>query len=372
MGLAVSTAASFAAEEAASPVTAISSEEIATMPSSEDMLKRIEALESQVAAGNKDASWAGKIKFKGDLRYRYENINDDDGSIDENRQRIRVRLGAYADVNDFTTAGIRIRTGGGANSGNQTIGQGWDNKNVYFDLAYMTIAFNGGECGAATLGKMIYPWKTATDLIWDSDVNPEGIAYTYSTKLDNTGIFASTGYFKVEDDSLANDLDLASFQAGVTQPLGEDTKLTAGGSVFAYYNAMDYGAPVDYTVGEFFAELGFSDVLPIPFKVYGDYVNNTEESSDNQGLCLGVKFGDAKKGKWEAKVGYRDLDANAAPSDFADSDYAGGGTDIKGTRIKAAYNIGKHLQAGVTYIAGEQKSSGNAVDTVHLDLIASF
>ncbi len=330
--------------------------------------ERVAALE----AGSEKSNWSEKIKIKGDLRYRYENINDDNGSIDKNRQRIRVRLGAYADVNDFTTAGIRIRTGQGANSGNQTIGGTWDSKGVYFDLAYMTIAPEDSKYGAATLGKMKYPWKTITDLIWDSDVNPEGLAYTYSTDFDSTAFFGSAGYFKVEDDNLANDLDMASLQLGITQPLGEDTKLTVGGSIFAYNNAIDYGAPVDYTVNELFGEISFKDLMPVPFKVYGDYVNNSEESVDNQGFCAGVKFGDAKKGKWETKLGYRDLDANAAPDAFADSDFAGGGTDIRGFRIKAACNIVKHLQAGVTYIAGEQKSTDNSVDTIHLDLIASF
>lgn len=330
--------------------------------------ERVAALES----GSQKSSWSEKVKIKGDLRYRYENINDDIGSEDENRQRIRVRLGAYADINDDTTAGIRIRTGESANSGNQTIGSEWDSKPVYIDLAYMTVAPEDGRYGAATLGKMKYPWKVVTDLIWDSDVNPEGIAYTYAGDYDALDAFASAGYFKVEEDTPADDLNLASLQAGITKPVNDNTKVTAGGSLFVYDNAPDYGFPVDYSIVQLFGEVGFKDVLPIPFKVYGDYVNNTEESDNNQGFCTGVKFGDAKKGGWEAKLGYRDLDANAAPAPFVDSDYAGGGTDIKGFRIKGKYNIYKNLQAGITYIAGEQKTTENAVNTLHLDLIAMF
>ncbi len=368
--LAVSAVAGFAAEEAMDTpvaVSAVSSEEVEAAPAL-SIEERLAALEAQ----SKQSSWSGKVTISGDLRYRYENINDDDGAVDENRQRIRARLGAYADVNDATKAGLRIRTGQSANSGNETIGDEWESKGIYLDLAYLTIAPKDGRYGAATLGKMKYPWKVVTDLIWDSDVNPEGIVYTYSAEYDTLGVFTSAGYFKVEDDALANDLDLASIQLGVAQPLGENTKLTVGGSLFAYYNAIDYGAPVDYTIMQLFSEVGFKDLLPVPFKVYGDYVNNTEESSDNQGICVGVKFGDAKKGDWEAKLGYRDLDANAAPDPFTDSDFAGGGTDVKGFRVKGKYNLYKNLQAGVTYIAGEQKTSGNAVNTLHLDLIAKF
>lgn len=337
----------------------------------EKLTQRLEELEKKQPA-EATSSWADKITIKGDLRYRYENINDEIGSEDENRQRIRARLGAYAEVNDMTTAGLRIATRQDANSGNETIGNEFEDKEVFLDLAYMTITPEDGKFGSVTLGKMKYPYKVVTDLIWDSDVNPEGIAYTYSTKLNDTAVFGSAGYFKVEEDAGPQDLDLASFQLGATQPLCEKSTLTAGGSLFSYDNAVDYAFPADYQIAQIFGEVGLKDVLPIPLKIYGDYVNNLEESDENQGFCLGIKFGDAKKGKWEAKAGYRDLDANAAPAPFADSDFAAGGTDVKGFRIKGAYNIAKHLQLGATYIAGEQKSADNRVDTVHLDLIASF
>ncbi len=342
------------------------------------LTKRLNELEAEQPEKSK-TSWTDKITIKGDLRYRFEYVGKDD-STSKNRQRIRARLGAYADVNDFTTAGIRIRTGGDANSGNQTIGGDFNAKDIYLDLAYITLAPSEATYGAVTLGKMKYPWKVTTDLIWDSDVNPEGAAYTYATKLDNTGLFGSAGYFKVQDTSSTHDLNLGSGQIGASQPIGEKTKLTVGGSVFAYDNSKDFNNPgatnnttmIDYTIAEVFGEVGFKEVLPIPFKLYGNYVNNTKADNDEMGYCFGIKFGDAKKGKWEAKVGYRNLDLNAAPAYYADSDFAGGGTDIKGGRVKAKYNVGKNLQVGATLIAGTQKSSDTDVNTLHLDLIAKF
>jgi hypothetical protein len=47
--------------------------------------------------------WVEKIKFYGDFRYRYENVSSEtNGSGDNgvNRNRIRVRLGMTAKVND--------------------------------------------------------------------------------------------------------------------------------------------------------------------------------------------------------------------------------------------------------------------------------
>ncbi|WP_372794293.1 putative porin [Pontiella sp.] len=332
--------------------------------------------ESGVAADT--SSWTDKITVKGDLRYRLEYVEKDDATS-KNRQRIRARLGAYADVNDFTSAGIRIRTGQAANSGNQSIGSDFNAKDIYLDLAYITLSPEDAKYGAVTLGKMKFPWEVITDLIWDSDVNPEGVAYIYEGKADNTAIFGSAGYFKVQESSSTHDLNLGTGQLGVSQPIGEKTKATLGGSLYVYDNAKDFTDPststnymVNYTIGELFAEVAVKEVLPVPFKFYGNYINNLEESSDNTGFCVGIKFGDSKKGKWEAKVDYRDLDMNAAPAAYTDSDFAGGGTDVKGGRIKAAYNVGKNLQLATALICGREKSSDTDVNTVQLDFIAKF
>jgi hypothetical protein len=367
-------------KETPAAVTTINAEQLDQTSINEDILKRLSVLEEGQPSSK--IQWASKVRVKGDLRYRYEVVKKDNDTS-KNRQRIRARLGAYAEVNDFTDAGIRIRTGQEANSGNQTIGSDFDGKGVYLDLAYMTLSPEDSKYGAVTLGKMKYPWKVTTDMIWDSDVNPEGGVYTYGTSLDGTALFGSAGYFKVQDTSETHDLNLGSAQLGATQKLSDSAKATVGGSFFAYDNAKDFldpstGSPptanymVDYQIVELFGEVGCKKIVPVGAKLYGNYVNNVAESNENQGYCLGIKFGDAKKGKWEAKFGYRDLDQNAAPAYFADSDYAGGGTDIKGFRFKGKYNICKNLQAGATFIAGEQKSSSTDVDTLHLDIIASF
>ncbi len=370
LGMAFSASVGFAAAtdmETTAPVAVVSSEELESTPAL-SIEERLAALE----AGNKKSDWSNNVKIRGDMRYRFEYISVDGGDTAQNRQRIRVRLGAFADVNDFTKAGVQIRTGGGANSGNQTIGGTWDNKEVFFDLAYINMKLNDGECGELTLGKMKYPWKTTTDLIWDSDVNPEGIAHTYSRSLDCMDVFSSIGGFKVEEDNTAHDLNLFSAQLGGTKPLNDDLKLTAGGSLFAYANAPDFGAPVDYSVVELFSEASLKNAFPKPVKFYGNYVNNIEESDDSQGICVGFKINDAKKAKWEAKFDLRRLEENAAPAPFADSDFAGGGTGVKGVRAKAAYNIAKHLQVGITGISGKLIDGGTDVKTLHLDLIASF
>ena len=48
--------------------------------------------------------WVGRFTWKGDLRYRNEDIKQELVPGDRNRDRIRARLGAVAKVNDTVTA----------------------------------------------------------------------------------------------------------------------------------------------------------------------------------------------------------------------------------------------------------------------------
>ncbi len=373
LGIAVSALPTFAADEVAELRNQL-----------ETVTQRLDELEKDGGSSPK-SEWANKIKVKGDLRYRFQHVEaeEKDGSnlhTTKNIQRIRARLGVFADVNDWVTAGIGIRTGEKANSGNVTIGSGFAPKDFSLSLAYFTLAPEDAKYGAATFGKMKQQWKNTTDLIWDSDVNPEGIAYAYKGKAKKTGILASAGFYTVVDTKIdAHDATLAQGQAVIAQPIGEKTKLTLGGSFYGYDNAKDVALyAVDFDIAEIVAEYSIKDIGPVPFKLYGSYVNNLAESDENQGYCAGIKFGDAKKGKWEAKYDYRDLELFAAPPAFTDSDFADGGTGVRGHRIKAKYNFAKHLAGGLTYIYSERTPDGATIirnqqfNTLMLDLMIKF
>lgn len=347
----------------------------------EAMNERLAALEKENTEAK--SAWPSKVKIKGDFRYRYQLAESEDNASGElktskNIQRIRARLGIFADVNDFTEAAIGLRTGTKANSGNVTLGNGFSGKDISLSLAYLRLNPEEGKYGALTMGKMKQPWKATTDMIWDGDVNPEGIAYAYAGKAGDTGLFGSLGHFKVTEFNTASDINLNTIQGGAAQPLGEKLKGVLGGSYFSYHNADQLGADaLGYEIVEAFVELGVKDVGPIPFKFYGNYVNNTDVDTENQGWCAGIKFGDAKKGKWEAKYDYRDLELFAAPGLFTDSDFADGGAGVKGHRIKAKYNFAKNLQGGVAYVYSLRTPDGTFTrdqqfNSLFLDLMVKF
>jgi hypothetical protein len=78
--------------------------------------QRLDALEKQSPSIKTKSNWTDRIKIKGDIRYRFQFVEAEDTSgtnlhTTKNLQRIRARLGVFAKVNDFTTAGLGIRTG---------------------------------------------------------------------------------------------------------------------------------------------------------------------------------------------------------------------------------------------------------------------
>ena len=95
---------------------------------------------AQASARAKSAEWASRIAWKGDFRYRHENVDPEEAVNDQTRQRIRARFGLTAKINDTINATLQLATSGGNNdprSTNQSLGSGCDRKGVAIDLAYL-------------------------------------------------------------------------------------------------------------------------------------------------------------------------------------------------------------------------------------------
>jgi hypothetical protein len=94
------------------------------------------AVTEQVDERMAAVSWAERIRLKGDFRYRYETIKEEDVD-NRNRNRIRARFHLEADVTDTVQVGFGLATGGeDPVSSNQTLGGGGSSKDVRLDLAY--------------------------------------------------------------------------------------------------------------------------------------------------------------------------------------------------------------------------------------------
>ena len=141
------------------------------------------------------------------------------------------RLGFTADVNENVTAVLQFATGGSNPvSTNQTFGNGFSRKDIGLDLAYLDWAVNDNTHVYG--GKMKNPFHRAGShaLIWDSDLNPEGVAVSYS----NGGFFSNAGVMFVEERALTDDTLLLGLQGGYRFQVGDGTSFTTGISYFDY------------------------------------------------------------------------------------------------------------------------------------------
>ena len=129
------------------------------------------------AAQPAPASWTDKVSVKGDLRVRYENI-DQQGKDNRNRDRVRARAAIVGKPQDNLELvfGLSTRQDGDPVSGNQTLGNGGSGKDIYLDLAYFDWrALEGLNLLGGKMKNILYrPGNQG--LIWDGDFNPEGMA----------------------------------------------------------------------------------------------------------------------------------------------------------------------------------------------------
>ncbi|CAI8840255.1 putative porin [Pseudomonas sp. IT-196MI5] len=351
-------------------------------------------------------AWAAKTQFKGDVRFREETVHNDGvpNNKDQDRQRIRARLGAYSEINPQVDTGIRIATGSNddARSTNQDLNNYFDKKQIWLDQGYIDYHPDAIKNLHLVGGKMPQQWVSMGDIIWDSDINPEGLAVTYKYPLSgSTELFGSAGHYTLKDNvdgegvQFKHDLRLYAGQLGGRFAITDSMKMTLGGSIYSYDNDSSSACPTSGTVTtpcalavngnspgetfklyEGFGQLDFSN-LPVPLSIYGQYVNNTDASNDQDtGWLAGVK---SRLYGFNVDYNYRDVQRNAVVGAFTDSDFANGFTGSRGSKLKVSYDLDKNFALGATYfMATSDQTNANInkkdsdINTLQLDAEAKF
>ncbi|AQT95798.1 MULTISPECIES: putative porin [Pseudomonas] len=368
---------------------------------------------NELSSFDQKLAWAAKTQLKGDVRFRHETIKIDgtpnNGGKDKDRERIRARLGAYTEINSQVDTGIRVATGSSddARSTNQDLDGYFNKKSIWLDLGYIDYHPTQIKNLHVIGGKMLQPWVSMGDVIWDSDINPEGLALTYKYPLGSSAeLFGSLGNYNLKDNvngdgvQFRNDLRMTAGQLGSRFSLTDNLKLTLGGSVYAFQNDEDSRCPTAtgttpgcLTPGETVANTtagnaseyrlyeGFSQVdiggLAVPLSFYGQYVQNTKATDKDKDTAwlLGAK---SKVFGLNLDYNYRDVQRYAVVGAFTDSDFAGGFTGARGHKFKVGYDIDKNFAIGATYFltkadyasaTGYRDANAN---TLQLDAEAKF
>ncbi|MFH0878478.1 MAG: putative porin [Lentisphaerota bacterium] len=350
------------------------------------------------------AEWFDEMKFKGDLRYRFENV-DEEGKDARQRDRIRARFGIFPRVNKEVDLGIQLTTGEekankrAPTSGNATLTDVSGKKGIFLDLAYFDYRPEFLKGFNLTGGKIKNPFICVGDYIWDGDVTPEGLAagYHVGSQLE---LLANAGYFWIYESS-ADDNKMLGGQLALKVKPSSDSYIMAGGSVYKFTDikgtkaadlnwqgeAKAFGNSTESVVSgsttnvlyaddflevEPFVEIGFKVVLPV--KLFASYVVNTDADDNKNGFMAGVKLGKAgEPGTFEIAYDYRKLEKNAALGALADSDSWGGGTDGKGHKISAKYQLLKNWQLGAAFLIDDKKlDDSTTYKRLQIDLAANF
>ncbi len=343
-----------------------------------------ETAEEKLAAVNKVSDklkWAEKIKLKGDLRLRrqYEEADPENGEKESReRYRYRLRLGAEAQVVDDVKVGLGFASGGDdARSTNETLDDGFSTKDARLDYAFAE--WTPAEWVSVVGGKFKrkpYLWAP-TDLLWDGDINPEGVSVHLQTDNSFGTAYGNAGHWILEEfSSVSDDPTLTYAQVGHKFKSGNLFGNVAG--TYYAFDGLEDAAVIgdrdgsntlmggnyvfDYDSIGLSAEVGVKDVF-MPgkiFAVFGDYIKN-DDSDEDTGRAIGFKFGDKKvkeQHTWQFKYINADLEADAFPDFLPDSDRLGGNTGVKSNEIVFKYAIAKNIILALDYYDSEQDVPG--------------
>lgn len=349
-------------------------------------------------------------------------------TIDRHRVRYRARLGLDAKINDFVSVGVQLASGddAGAISTNKTLGDYFNKDQIWIDRAFVRLTPVKGVNLIG--GRMPNPFLS-TDMVWDPDINPEGVVLNLEHGLGgDRAIFATAGYFPLQENEIfGRDRRFYAGQVGVRGTVIDDLHLEAAAAYYDYQNINsiknapdgsrlnDYTAPGALAKGNSLFNMrtdglttlaglasdfnllnvtgaitytGFGDTR---VRLTGDIVKNLAMISradllrlDSNSLikpgALGwqvrLDVGKAhvtKRGDWRFAAAYKRVETDAVLDIFTDSDFGLGGTDVKGYLIEGELGIYKNTSIGVNWYSTDSiERAPFSVDVLQLNLSTRF
>ena len=457
----------------------------------EQLREEVVVLAKQERWGDVNAipEWVSRFKMEGDIRLReqadfYPTGNAPaanflaigqqiDNTTDDsfNRERVRMRLGINANITKGVDLGLRLATGdilppvaGFSNLNDsptstlQTFGN--TNKKYMFWLDQVYLRFTPQDWFTVTAGRMPHPFFIGTpgniytgvlkrggntipmagvhhtDLLWDVDLNYEGLAVNLHPWLqENRTVkpFLNAGIFPLQqinqsETNKARDKWFYGTQVGLDfSPADTDTKIRVGAAFYDYYNVSGVRNPAfgdtlynqtapqfrqrgnslynidndgnpttnlwalaaDYRIANLTMVADYSKFKPIHVIGTADYARNigydqnkihartgqniTPETTAYQTrLTVGYPI-IAQRHQWQIFGFYRHSERDSMLDAFTDSNYLMGGTNHKGYTLQGLYGVAQNTWFGLRYMSYNSISGlPLAIDSINLDLNARF
>jgi hypothetical protein len=428
--------------------------------------KRTDEIEKTIKedVGNKlnQVSWANRLRWGGDIRLRYQkDFYDEDNynqlydpekneivntTIDRSRYRYRVRLEANAEIMkkdpDMNVgkveAGARIATGSTNDpvSTNDTLGDYFNKDNIVLDNAYLKWTYKPdypkfGMFPQVTAwgGRFQNPFYS-TDMVWDSDVNFEGLAVKLEsdTLLENPlKFFFTAGVFPLQELELyEKDKWLYAGQLGMKYEKSMGLSATTVVSFYDYRrtrgeffndpsgsvslgteplfrqigNTMidintdpiheTWALAGEYRLLNLTTELDYDYWFPNHIILRADYVKNIGFDArdvaklfnidlypdETKGYQIGLLYGYPNPmgfAEWNVSLTYRYVEGDAVFDAFTDSDFHLGGANAKGWIMQSQFGLSERLWLTIRWISSDEiRSVPIAIDKLFIDLNARF
>jgi hypothetical protein len=334
-------------------------------------------------------AWIQNISMKGDLRLRDQADWAANSNVIRDRQRLRLRLGFDTRIVDDLKAGFGIATGSEKisdktvasnavkgdsiidaepTSTNATFANGFGKEMLMVDYAFLE--YNPVSWLKVTGGKMksgTEAWEPC-DLLWDTDINPDGLAVTASKDVSSSvNLFLNGSWLTMNElNSTVNNPDVYIAQPGIAWKANDNLTIKAAyayeqfnvnGRNLVYYGQGSAGITptFDYLCSIPSVEISYKELVGrYSLALFGETVTNgdSKPTSDKNGACYGVRFGDEKiaaLGQWQVVAMSRRLENNAWLNKLGDSDAYGGLVNSSGSEIIGTVGITRSASFGIDY-----------------------
>ncbi len=364
-----------------------------------DTLKRLAAAPGEPATPGRWEKLKEQLTLAGDFRLRFETSRNLDGQDDRDRERIRLRLGADYRIDDEVSVTARLRTGDpdDPNSPHATMGDVFNSKNFELDRAY--VAYKPGSAPGLRLvgGKFPHPFYANPvygELVWDADINPEGLAATYTIPGDEPGekLDLAMGHYTVVEQGGGDEATMFVAQAAGATRLGEKSTGTLALGYYGYSNLNPDGSltlvaenPSQAAGGNVLVDTDGDTVLddfasgfqiwnPIvavtcdawsqPVTFSGEFIHNSNASGpEDSGVAAGVSVGRQKQaGDWMWYGQWQKVEQESVFAAFAQDDFplaANFSGWVLGSRYRMTDSVGAHLWA----LIASREELGTAANT---------
>ncbi|MCD9034012.1 putative porin, partial [Luteimonas sp. Y-2-2-4F] len=287
-----------------------------------------------------------RLRISGDLRVRGQADTSDRDGRDRYSTQLRGRIGATYEVNDRILAGARLATGDAddPNSTDVQLSNWLDDLDVSLDQAYLRFRYDGLDLYA---GKMPQPFAR-TELVWDGDVNPQGLGATYRRPLGGGGAFRANGLlFVVDERAAGSDSTMLGAQLGYDSAALGPWRFDVSGAYYHYAlgsiagaDAGDLRSNLLAPDGSYLSDFhlanalvgatygGFGDRWPL--RIVGDYVKNLgAQTPADTGYGIDLMLGrSGQPGDWRITYGHAMAQTDAVLAAFS-HDNIGIGTNYR-------------------------------------------